>query len=308
MSSKVFQLTETAPQFVLNFSVLVRRYGFGEWGTECVNQIVWLAIKTFFSLTSIAFTNTSIFSSMPVETESAPTKKEEDDEDEGLEPKQKTHRFSPFAPSGYRYGKILPNMAIVTASRMIVLSLLFSLTFGQASNWVIWTIFSVTTVLYCISYKTLTLSLRRKYKKKDKTVLKDKRLQGFFTSLTGPCVIGRIDSPFYMASSILSSTFYILALAVFLIFAFVSPGPIFTPNGFETTVENATTCTPRHHGTVEMANQFKVFCYIGFGAIVLSIPFSYNLLRLFKKQNIVYVIRHMIDSGNLKELKTYFSK
>ena len=304
MSSKVFQLTESTPQFVLNFSVLVRKHGLENGCMGGVKQIVFLAIKTFFSLASIAFTNTSIFSSMPVETES--------------ERKQ-----SPLAPSSYRYGKILPNMAIVTASRMIVLSLLFSLTFGQASNWVIWTIFSVTTVLYCISYKTLTLSLRRKYKKKGKTVLKDKRLQGFFTSLTGPCVIGRIDSPFYMATSILSSTFYILALAVFLIFAFVSPGHIFnqyeppvngTANGNETSVasnaiaSNTTACKPTPYSPDEMANQFKVFCYIGFGAIVLSIPFSYNLLRLFKKQNIVYVIRHMIDSGNLEELKTYFSK
>ena len=296
MAFKVYQLAESTPQFVLNCSMIMSTYALGGKlnNVECVNQLAWLLVKTIFSLASITFTKTSVFSSMPVETE------------EKVE--------SPLAPSSYKYLKVLPNMALVTSSRMIVLSLICSLAVGETEDWIFYlSFFLVLSVLYSISFWFLAHYMRKKDSQSRK-VLKGNRLQGFFTSLTGPCVIGRIDSHFYMASSILSSTFYILALVVLLAFALASPNTIFMtmPSNNSTTAEqkgNATnSCKPEHLSIPDQAYYLQVYCYIGIGAIFLSILLNYYLLHLFKKQNIALVIKNMIDSKNQGKLKTYFSK
>ena len=296
MSFKVYQLAESTPQFVLNCSMIMNTYALGGKPNngECVNQLAWLLVKTIFSLASITFTKTSVFSSMPVETE----------EKVG----------SPLAPSSYKYLKVLPNMALVTSSRMIVLSLICSLAVGETEDWIFYlSFFLVLSVLYSISFWFLAHYMRKK-DSQNRKILEGNRLQGFFTSLTGPCVIGRIDSHFYMASSILSSTFYILALVVLLAFALASPDTIFMtmPSNNSTTAEqkgNATnSCEPEHLSIPDQAYYLQVYCYIGIGAISFCILVSYNLLHLFKKQNIALVIKNMVDSKNLGELKTYFSK
>ena len=233
MSCKVYQLAEAAPQFVLQSAYLLQDYGLGKLpklGGDCTWSFVWTVVKTLFSLASVTLTTTSVFTSMPVETESE-------------------QEQSPLRSSSYKYGKILPNVVFVTTARLVSLSLIFSLASDNPDKpeFYLPYIFGFL-VLYMICFRTLKKVLRKRDPQK-REVLKNRFLQGFFTSIIGPCIIGRIHSPFFMVSSIMSSVFHAMGLAVLLILSFTTPKTILHYN-----YHNATKCheeppTVRHHSS-----------------------------------------------------------
>ena len=230
MSCKVYQLAEAAPQFVLQSAYLLQDYGLGKLpklGGDCTWSFVWTVVKTLFSLASVTLTTTSVFTSMPVETESE-------------------QEQSPLRSSSYKYGKILPNVVFVTTARLVSLSLIFSLASDNPDKpeFYLPYIFGFL-VLYMICFRTLKKVLRKRDPQK-REVLKNRFLQGFFTSIIGPCIIGRIHSPFFMVSSIMSSIFHALGLAVLLILSFTTPKTILQYNH-----HNAYSCPcfyPLHNG------------------------------------------------------------
>ena len=290
MSCKVYQLAEAAPQFVLQSSLLLQDYGLGKLpnlaSQECSTlDFVWLVVKTLFSLASVSFTCTSVFTSMPVETE------------ERLDQ-------SPLRSSSYKYGKILPNIVLITTPRLINLSLIFSLAASANLDYLIFYLPYIFgfLVLYMICFGALKMILRKRDPQK-REVLKDRFLQGFFTSIIGPCVIGRVDSPFFMASSIMSSVFHTMGLAGLLILSFATPDTI-----FHHVAANATTCHKEPPTVDEQAKALQLYSYTLIPMILFSILLSYLMYCLFKKENLTLIVKNMIDSSNLDGLKKFFSK
>ena len=301
MSCKVYQLAEAAPQFVLQSAFLLKEYGLGKlpkfnggselpWYRDCTLTFVWTVVKTLFSLTSVTLTSTSVFTLMPVETESE-------------EERNEITISNPLRSSSYKYGKILPNMVFITTARLVNLSLIFSLASDNLDDLKFYLpyIFGFL-VLYMICFKALKKVLRKRDPQK-REVLKDRFLQGFFTSIIGPCVIGRVDSPFFMASSIMSSVFHTMGLAGLLILSFATPQTI-----FHHVAANATACHKEPPTVDEQAKALQLYSYTLIPMILFSILLSYLMYCLFKKENLTLIVKNMIDSSNLDGLKKFFSK
>ena len=289
MSCKVYQLAEAAPQFVLQSAYLLQDYGLGKLpklGGDCTWSFVWTVVKTLFSLASVTLTTTSVFTSMPVETESE-------------------QEQSPLRSSSYKYGKILPNMVFVTTARLVSLSLIFSLASDNPDKpeFYLPYIFGFL-VLYMICFRTLKKVLRKRDPQK-REVLKNRFLQGFFTSIIGPCIIGRIHSPFFMVSSIMSSVFHAMGLAVLLILSFTTPKTILHYNH-----HNATKCHEEPPTVPVQAGALQLYSYILIPLILLSILLSYLMYYLFEKENVSLIVKNMIDSSpsDLDGLKAFFYK
>ena len=289
MSCKVYQLAEAAPQFVLQSAYLLQDYGLGKLpklGGDCTWSFVWTVVKTLFSLASVTLTTTSVFTSMPVETESE-------------------QEQSPLRSSSYKYGKILPNMVFVTTARLVSLSLIFSLASDNPDKpeFYLPYIFGFL-VLYMICFRTLKKVLRKRDPQK-REVLKNRFLQGFFTSIIGPCIIGRIHSPFFMVSSIMSSVFHALGLAVLLILSFTTPNTILHYNDHK-----ATKCHEEPPTVPDQARALQLYSYILIPLILLSILLSYLMYYLFEKENVSLIVKNMIDSSpsDLDGLKAFFYK
>ena len=300
MSCKVYQLAEAAPQFVLQSAYLLQDYGLGKLpklGGDCTWSFVWTVVKTLFSLASVTLTTTSVFTSMPVETESE-------------------QEQSPLRSSSYKYGKILPNMVFVTTARLVSLSLIFSLASDNPDKpeFYLPYIFGFL-VLYMICFRTLKKVLRKRDPQK-REVLKNRFLQGFFTSIIGPCIIGRIHSPFFMVSSIMSSFFHTVGLAVLLVLSFTTPSTIFHYVETNVTAVNKTldplTCHKDPPTVPEKTKALQLYSYILIPLILFSILLSYLMYYLFEKENVSLIVKNMIDSSNkqdsLDELKSFFSK
>ena len=289
MSCKVYQLAEAAPQFVLQSAYLLQDYGLGKLpklGGDCTWSFVWTVVKTLFSLASVTLTTTSVFTSMPVETESE-------------------QEQSPLRSSSYKYGKILPNVVFVTTARLVSLSLIFSLASDNPDKpeFYLPYIFGFL-VLYMICFRTLKKVLRKRDPQK-REVLKNRFLQGFFTSIIGPCIIGRIHSPFFMVSSIMSSVFHAMGLAVLLILSFTTPKTILHYNH-----HNATKCHEEPPTVPVQAKALQLYSYILIPLILLSILLSYLMYYLFEKENVSLIVKNMIDSSpsDLDGLKAFFYK
>ena len=289
MSCKVYQLAEAAPQFVLQSAYLLQDYGLGKLpklGGDCTWSFVWTVVKTLFSLASVTLTTTSVFTSMPVETESE-------------------QEQSPLRSSSYKYGKILPNMVFVTTARLVSLSLIFSLASDNPDKpeFYLPYIFGFL-VLYMICFRTLKKVLRKRDPQK-REVLKNRFLQGFFTSIIGPCIIGRIHSPFFMVSSIMSSVFHAMGLAVLLILSFTTPKTILHYNH-----HNTTKCHEEPPTVPDQARALQLYSYILIPLILLSILLSYLMYYLFEKENVSLIVKNMIDSSpsDLDGLKAFFYK
>ena len=289
MSCKVYQLAEAAPQFVLQSAYLLQDYGLGKLpklGGDCTWSFVWTVVKTLFSLASVTLTTTSVFTSMPVETESE-------------------QEQSPLRSSSYKYGKILPNMVFVTTARLVSLSLIFSLASDNPDKpeFYLPYIFGFL-VLYMICFRTLKKVLRKRDPQK-REVLKNRFLQGFFTSIIGPCIIGRIHSPFFMVSSIMSSVFHAMGLAVLLILSFTTPKTILHYNH-----HNPTKCHEEPPTVPVQARALQLYSYILIPLILLSILLSYLMYYLFEKENVSLIVKNMIDSSpsDLDGLKAFFYK
>ena len=289
MSCKVYQLAEAAPQFVLQSAYLLQDYGLGKLpklGGDCTWSFVWTVVKTLFSLASVTLTTTSVFTSMPVETESE-------------------QEQSPLRSSSYKYGKILPNVVFVTTARLVSLSLIFSLASDNPDKpeFYLPYIFGFL-VLYMICFRTLKKVLRKRDPQK-REVLKNRFLQGFFTSIIGPCIIGRIHSPFFMVSSIMSSVFHAMGLAVLLILSFTTPKTILHYNH-----HNATKCHEEPPTVPVQARALQLYSYILIPLILLSILLSYLMYYLFEKENVSLIVKNMIDSSpsDLDGLKAFFYK
>ena len=330
MSCKVYQLAEAAPQFVLQSAFLLKEYGLGKlpkfnggselpWYHDCTLTFVWTVVKTLFSLTSVTLTSTSVFTLMPVETES----------EEERSPENEITISNPLRSSSYKYGKILPNMVFITTARLVNLSLIFSLASDNLDDLKFYLpyIFGFL-VLYMICFKALKKVLRKRDPQK-REVLKDRFLQGFFTSIIGPCIIGRIHSPFFMVSSIMSSVFHVMGLAVLLVLSFTTPGTIFhnletnatTTNATivtatDETANNVTSCHENPPNIPEQAQALQLYSYILIPLILFSIFLSYLMYYLFEKENINLIVKDLIDSSNLdglkqdslNELKAFFTK
>ena len=289
MSCKVYQLAEAAPQFVLQSAYLLQDYGLGKLpklGGDCTWSFVWTVVKTLFSLASVTLTTTSVFTSMPVETESE-------------------QEQSPLRSSSYKYGKILPNVVFVTTARLVSLSLIFSLASDNPDKpeFYLPYIFGFL-VLYMICFRTLKKVLRKRDPQK-REVLKNRFLQGFFTSIIGPCIIGRIHSPFFMVSSIMSSVFHAMGLAVLLILSFTTPKTILHYNH-----HNPTKCHEEPPTVEVQARALQLYSYILIPLILLSILLSYLMYYLFEKENVSLIVKNMIDSSpsDLDGLKAFFYK
>ena len=289
MSCKVYQLAEAAPQFVLQSAYLLQDYGLGKLpklGGDCTWSFVWTVVKTLFSLASVTLTTTSVFTSMPVETESE-------------------QEQSPLRSSSYKYGKILPNVVFVTTARLVSLSLIFSLASDNPDKpeFYLPYIFGFL-VLYMICFRTLKKVLRKRDPQK-REVLKNRFLQGFFTSIIGPCIIGRIHSPFFMVSSIMSSVFHAMGLAVLLILSFTTPNTILHYNH-----HNVTKCHEEPPTVPVQARALQLYSYILIPLILLSILLSYLMYYLFEKENVSLIVKNMIDSSpsDLDGLKAFFYK
>ena len=289
MSCKVYQLAEAAPQFVLQSAYLLQDYGLGKLpklGGDCTWSFVWTVVKTLFSLASVTLTTTSVFTSMPVETESE-------------------QEQSPLRSSSYKYGKILPNVVFVTTARLVSLSLIFSLASDNPDKpeFYLPYIFGFL-VLYMICFRTLKKVLRKRDPQK-REVLKNRFLQGFFTSIIGPCIIGRIHSPFFMVSSIMSSVFHAMGLAVLLILSFTTPKTILHYNH-----HNPTKCHEEPPTVPDQARALQLYSYILIPLILLSILLSYLMYYLFEKENVSLIVKNMIDSSpsDLDGLKAFFYK
>ena len=321
MSCKVYQLAEAAPQFVLQSAFLLKDYGLGKlpkfnggselpWYRDCTLTFVWTVVKTLFSLTSVTLTSTSVFTLMPVETESE-------------EERNEITISNPLRSSSYKYGKILPNMVFITTARLVNLSLIFSLASDNLDDLKFYLpyIFGFL-VLYMICFKALKKVLRKRDPQK-REVLKDRFLQGFFTSIIGPCIIGRIHSPFFMVSSIMSSVFHVMGLAVLLVLSFTTPGTIFhnletnatTTNATivtatDETANNVTSCHENPPNIPEQAQALQLYSYILIPLILLSILLSYLMYYLFEKENVSLIVKNMIDSSpsDLDGLKAFFYK
>merc|ERR1711953_1210053 len=108
-----------------------------------------------------------------------------------------------------------------------------------------------------ICFRTLKEFLRRR-DPLGREVLKDRFLQGFFTSIIGPCIIGRIHSPFFMVSSIMSSFFHTVGLAVLLVLSFTTPSTIF--HYVETNVTS--TCHKDPPTVPEKTKALQLYSYI----------------------------------------------
>ena len=303
MSCKVYQLAEAAPQFVLQSAFLLKDYGLGKlpkfnggselpWYRDCTLTFVWTVVKTLFSLTSVTLTSTSVFTLMPVETESE-------------EERNEITISNPLRSSSYKYGKILPNMVFVTTARLVSLSLIFSLASDNPDKpeFYLPYIFGFL-VLYMICFRTLKKVLRKRDPQK-REVLKNRFLQGFFTSIIGPCIIGRIHSPFFMVSSIMSSVFHAMGLAVLLILSFTTPKTILHYNH-----HNATKCHEEPPTVPVQAKALQLYSYILIPLILLSILLSYLMYYLFEKENVSLIVKNMIDSSpsDLDGLKAFFYK
>ena len=316
MLCKVYQLAEAAPQFVLQSAFLLKDYGLGKlpnfnggselpWYHDCTLTFVWTVVKTLFSLTSVTLTSTSVFTLMPVETESE-------------EERNEITISNPLRSSSYKYGKILPNMVFITTARLVNLSLIFSLASDNLDDLKFYLpyIFGFL-VLYMICFKALKKVLRKRDPQK-REVLKDRFLQGFFTSIIGPCIIGRIHSPFFMVSSIMSSIFHTVGLAVLLVLSFTTPSTIFHYVETNVTAVNKTldplTCHKDPPTVPEKTKALQLYSYILIPLILFSILLSYLMYYLFEKENVSLIVKNMIDSSNLDgldsldELKSFFSK
>ena len=228
---------------------------------------------------------------------------------------------SPMRTTSYKYGKILPNMVFTTMPRLMVLSLIFALSSHEAQYLIFYLpyIFGFL-VLYGLCFLCLKISL----KKKEETLRSDKFFfLGFFTSIISPCIIGSIDSKFFKLSSIMSSIFHALALGVLLLMSFVSPKLIFDPDMTEAkekfdswnktaSTERTGICPPQstqdYPKVEDQAASFQIYCYILIPIILLSIPLSYLMHYLYKKENISLIVKNMIDSSNIDRLKAYLNK
>ena len=267
-------------------------------GTTHVNCIVILG-KICLSFVSISKTCTKVFTSMPVKTE--------------LNDQQ-----SPMRTTSYKYGKILPNMVFTTIPRLMVLSLIFALSSDEPQ----YLIFYLPYIFgFLVLYGLCFLGLKISLKKKEETLRSDKFFfLGFFTSIISPCIIGSIDSKFFKWSSIMSSVFHALALGVLLLMSFVSPNLIFDPDmteakeKYDSWNKTASTdvCQPQkledYPKVEDQAASFQIYCYILIPIILLSIPLSYLMHYLYKKENISLIVKNMIDSSNIDRLKAYLNK
>ena len=99
----------------------------------------------------------------------------------------------------YKFGKILPLMAMTAVPRLVSLSFIYSM--ANSSTWKFYTV--VTTIFFTL-YGLCYWVLQHFLKKKD-SGLKGIGFLGFFTSIISPCLIGTFYSPFFMLTSLISA-------------------------------------------------------------------------------------------------------
>ena len=302
MRMKVFTgMGEAAPQFLLQFAMLLHQYGLGRWpelkdgdANLWVNFVlVRKILKVVLSLVQTTNTATKIFSQSKVVT------------GEGEQ--------SPMRSKSYEIFKIFPCMLFASTPRLVSLSLVFSLVTdhaftlsdGTTRNSLIFylPLLFGTLFLYSVCFAGMNYCLKRGDRKGEKHDAPSFIL-GFFTSIIAPCIIREINSIYYLLSSAMSAVFHSLLLAILLIMSHMGES---TQNMmFE--VKYNDTLSRETLTVLDQAISVNIACYSLIPSLIVSIFFSWLMFYLFKKENIVLIIRGMIETSDLDGLKKLFAR
>ena len=250
---KVFPaMLESAPQFILQLSILVKKYYSGDLD-DVYDPMTILTIGT--SVTSVLMTTSGLITDMTI------IKVGRLNSISNLNP---ITRIIPRRTLCFTYGQIFPLVTLAVTPRLCAMAAISS--FATLENWK----FYLGLVLsYMIFHGICCFGFAQRMKKQRKIVSRFAVFVGYFTSLIAPCRILSLKSNFIVWSNLSSSILLSIGFGSMLTIGYYQPEMIF--DGSKT-----------HE---EKINYLKYYCIVLIPLLLLSNLIYYLIRKLVAKMN-----------------------
>ena len=266
-----FSMGESAPQFILALSILMKNHSLKEWIMALdPSQDPWAILTLIQVGTSLVSTMTSvtgIYTDMPLNGE------------------------TPVRSLGYKFGKILPLVFLEATPRLYTLSTVYSQAnfYDQDSHTFKWAnclFFTLLTYVIFTLYYFCYQGLFKYLRKQDRYLTKNMSFLGFFTSLISPSMVGSYSSNLFILSSTLSAFYYTLMLGIIWVSTIYLP-IVFDPSTIE---------------------DLQMHCIVLTPVVTLSIIISLVKHRIYLKKNMNIVLQPLIKDGDEANIKKLVKK
>ena len=199
-------MLESAPQFVLQLSILVKKYYAGD-ADDLTDPVTILQIGT--SVLSVLMTTSGLLTEMTIEY-------------------YKTPRRSLW----FTYGQIFPLVTMAVTPRLCTIAAIAS--FATLENWIF---YFLSFLAYSTLHGICCFGFGKRLKKQWKLAVA--AVFGYFTSLIAPCMVFYLKSNFIVWTSLSSSVLLSIGLGSMLAIANYQPSLIFDSSTSYTTLTEA---------------------------------------------------------------------
>ena len=246
---KVFPaMLESAPQFVLQLSILVKKYYSGG-SDDLYDPVTILQVGT--SVTSVLMTTSGLITDMAIIK---------------VGRLDSITRIVPRRTLWFTYGQIFPLVTLAVTPRLCTMAAMSS--FATLENWKFY-------LAFVLSYMTLhgicCFGFAQRMKNQRKIVSRSAVFIGYFTSLIAPCRILSLKSNFIVWSSLSSSVLLSISLGSMLVIANYQPTMMFEANPSNTYEDKI--------------NVLQYYCMVLIPLLLLSNLVYYLIRKLVVKMN-----------------------
>ena len=279
---------ESAPQFILQCSVIMKKVYACPEHADWYDCIFWL--QTTSSIASIFVTFTGVTCEMPMMV------------GETLRP--------PLRSFGFQYFKVLPLVAVNATPRLLVMVTIGS--FATLEDWSFYLPFGAVYMGYFI-----VSNLIIKYWMLNRYPVLNYRYRklidlGLFTSMICPSVIGVFNSGFLFITSVSTTMIHSLALGSLYAIGLYHPSMIFQSSTNETESELMQLCGSNFHSTLSQEEQeardmkyLKWYTWILVPLVLILSNFAiFCINKVFKGVNVIYKAIWAIETNKTEVINS----